>query len=106
MNNTQYIESLYRQWQQDPTAVGQAWDDYFRRTESSPAQRPPAQAPTSNMAYRQSRVDSLLWAYRDVGYLYAHLNPLGGDYGPTHDYLNRTSPDVYEKLTPKDFGIA
>ncbi len=34
------------------------------------------------MAYRQSRVDSLLWAYRDVGYLYAKLNPLGGDYGP------------------------
>jgi len=106
MNNTHYIEELYRQWRQDPAAVGQAWDDYFRRTASSPAEQPPAQAPTSNMAYRQSRVDSLLWAYRDVGYLYAHLNPLGGDYGPTHDYLNRTSPDVYEKLTPKDFGIA
>jgi 2-oxoglutarate dehydrogenase E1 component len=57
------------------------------------------------MAYRQSRVDSLLWAYRDVGYLYARLNPLGGDYGPAHDYLNRDGPDTYEKLTPKDFGL-
>ncbi len=58
------------------------------------------------MAYRQSRVDSLLWAYRDIGYLYAKLNPLGGDYGPEHDYLRHKDEGVYEKLTLEEFGIS
>lgn len=108
MNNTSYIEELYRSWRQDPEAVGDAWDAYFRRMESPvPAQPvPTAQPVAGDMAYRQSRVDSLLWAYRDVGYLYAKLNPLGGDYGPTHDYLNRDGQDTYERLTLKEFGIA
>ncbi len=108
MDSTSYIEDLYRRWQRDPGAVDRAWDDYFRRTVSPAAgpPRPEPQAPVRDMAYRQSRVDSLLWAYRDVGYLYARLNPLGGDYGPTHDYLNSNGPDVYERLTPKEFGIA
>ncbi len=105
MDNTSYIEDLYRRWQQDPAAVDKAWDAYFRETAGPPA-APPAPIAADDMAYRQSRVDSLLWAYRDVGYLYARLNPLGGDYGPMHDYLNRDGPDVYEKLTPGEFGIA
>jgi 2-oxoglutarate dehydrogenase E1 component len=107
MNNTSYIEDLYRQWSQNPAAVGDAWNAYFRQMETpSPAQPGlPLQPGESDMAYRQSRVDSLLWAYRDVGYLYAKLNPLGGDYGPTHDYLNRNGSGVYERLTPKEFGI-
>jgi 2-oxoglutarate dehydrogenase E1 component len=107
MDNTQYIEDLYRQWQREPGGVDKAWDVYFSRMEGPPAAQPPqVQAPADNMAYRQSRVDSLLWAYRDVGYLYARLNPLGGDYGPTHDYLQRGNGDTYERLTLKEFGIA
>jgi len=108
MNNASYIEDLYLRWRQNPDAVSEAWDAYFRRMAGPPAVQPtaPARPPADDMAYRQSRVDSLLWAYRDVGYLYARLNPLGGDYGPAHDYLNRDGPDVYEKLTPRDFGIA
>jgi 2-oxoglutarate dehydrogenase E1 component len=107
MENTAYIEELYRQWKHDPSSVGRAWRRYFWEAKQPARAQPPAPAVAKDdRVYRQSRVDSLLWAYRDVGYLYARLNPLGGDYGPTHDYLNRTAPDVYEKLTPEEFGIA
>ena len=111
MNNLAYIESLYRQWQENPSAVAQPWDEYFRRAVGSASDHPtPATtALTPDKAYRQSRVDSLLWAYRDIGYLYASLNPLGGDYGPDHNYLHRDGfddLDSYERLTLDEFGIS
>ena len=115
MNNISYIEDLYRRWQANPSAVDPAWDAHFRglaETRSPLAQMPAeaaearAQQAARDMAYRQSRVDSLIWAYRDIGYLYARLNPLGGDYGPEHDYLRRGGEDVFEKLTLEEFGIS
>lgn len=108
MNNLGYLETLYREWEKDPSAVGDGWAAYFGQSGRSDGEQPQAAAgaPTGDMAYRQSRVDSLLWAYRDIGYLYARLNPLGGDYGPDHDYLHRGDSDAYEKLTPSDFGIS
>ncbi len=107
MNNLSYIEKLYHQWEKDPTSVAQAWDSHFSQ-DVAPAgqvQQKELKLPTTDMAYRQSRVDSLLWAYRDIGYLYAHLNPLGGDYGPVHDYLQRGDDITYEKLTLEEFRI-
>jgi 2-oxoglutarate dehydrogenase E1 component len=115
MDNVSYIEDLFRQWQANPSAVGPAWGAYFRHlSEEGPI---PPQAATQpavthaeqaarDMAYRQGRVDSLLWAYRDIGYLYARLNPLGGDYGPEHDYLRHEDTGVYEKLTLEEFGLS
>jgi len=107
MNNITYIENLYQQWKKNPTSVDASWSSYFSegaRTEEV-LPRPKAPAGRDDMAYRQSRVDSLLWAYRDIGYLYARLNPLGGDFGPEHDYLRHEVPDVYEKLTLEQFRI-
>jgi 2-oxoglutarate dehydrogenase E1 component len=108
MDNVSYIENLYREWKTNPSTLSSVWDSYFRQmteTQAPPRQATPELA-VHDMAYRQSRVDSLLWAYRDIGYLYARLNPLGGDYGPKHDYLRHQDPEVYEKLTLKDFGIS
>lgn len=103
MDNVSYIESLYRQWENDPSSVGAAWDAYFREA-ASPGQGV-RETPTDDMAYRQSRVDSMLWAYRDIGYLYASLNPLGEDGRPNHDYLCRDDAVNYERLTLDEFGI-
>jgi len=107
MNNVPYIENLCREWETDPSAVGAAWDAYFRETTgpSGMSSQAVTQAGAVNMAYRQSRVDSLLWAYRDIGYLYAHLNPLDRDDQPNHDYLHRDDAVAYEKLTLDEFGI-
>jgi 2-oxoglutarate dehydrogenase E1 component len=107
MDNVTYIENLYLQWEKNPSSVDAAWSAYFRRAVGTGVVLPQETAPAGrdDMAYRQSRVDSLLWAYRDIGYLYARLNPLGGDFGPEHDYLRHDEPDVYEKLTLEEFGI-
>ena len=109
MDNVTYLENLYRQWQNDPASVDSSWSEYFQKNVRKNVEvesHPTTMTVQSDMAYRQSRVDSLLWAYRDIGYLYAHLNPLGGDFGPEHDYLRHKVPDVYEKLTLKEFRIS
>jgi len=108
MDNVSYIENLCRDWEKNPSSVGAAWDAYFRdakRTRTILPQRE-AQTGASDMAYLQSRVDSLLWAYRDIGYLYACLNPLGGSFGPDHNYLHRDTAVAYERLTLDSFGIS
>jgi 2-oxoglutarate dehydrogenase E1 component len=107
MDNVPYIENLCSEWKTNPSAVGAAWDEYFRRSTSADGLLPqvPAHAGQSDIAYRQSRVDSLLWAYRDIGYLYARLNPLGENGKPNHDYLHRDDAVAYEKLTLDEFGV-
>lgn len=86
-----------------------SWAHYFLQQESDtgPAPVSPVTPPShaQDMAYKQSRVDSLLWAYRDIGYLYAQLNPLGGDYGPDHTYIHSEEHSRYEQLTLENFGL-
>ncbi|UCD52902.1 MAG: 2-oxoglutarate dehydrogenase E1 component [Phycisphaerales bacterium] len=108
MDNLSYIENMYRQWQSDPSAVDSVWDAHFRSEVGADGAPSAGEVRTAggDMAYRQSRVDSLLWAYRDIGYRYARLNPLGGDHGPDHDYLRRNQVGVFQKLTLEEFGIA
>jgi len=89
--------------------VDPRWADYFRQQQSDPAHTPSSAVDPSrheqDMAYKQSRVDSMLWAYRDIGYLYAQLNPLGGDYGRDHTYFHSENRSRYEKLTLEHFGL-
>ena len=108
MDNLSYIENLCREWERDPSVVGPAWNAYFREA-AMPDGAPPqakSETPKSDMAYRQGRVDSMLWAYRDIGHLYARLNPLGEDGKPNHDYLRREDTVAYEELTLDEFGIS
>ncbi len=60
---------------------------------------------TPEQAWLQSRVDTLLWAYRDVGYLYANLNPLGDYMTPEMRYMFYTSEGYYQSLDPEGFGL-
>ena len=115
MDNVTYLENIYKQWQKNPASIDSSWSEYFQKDASRVGFYPTEKHrknggvephPTKDdMSYKQGRVDSLLWAYRDIGYLYAHLNPLGGDFGPEHDYLRHKVPDIYEKLTLEEFGI-
>jgi 2-oxoglutarate dehydrogenase E1 component len=57
-------------------------------------------------AYKQSRVDSLLWAYRDVGYLYADLNPLGESYSEKFTSLIQVKAKSYHRLGLEEFGLS
>ena len=58
------------------------------------------------MVWKQDRVDSLIWAYRDIGYLYARLNPLVGYLTPSLHFLHEQREGVYERLSPEAFGLS
>ncbi|NBF39381.1 MAG: 2-oxoglutarate dehydrogenase E1 component [Spirochaetes bacterium] len=67
---------------------------------------PPGGAAPDLAVYRQSRVESLIWAYRDVGYIYAHLNPLENYTTPELKYMYITMEGNYESLTLESFGLS
>ncbi|MHC5096088.1 MAG: 2-oxoglutarate dehydrogenase E1 component [Planctomycetota bacterium] len=110
MNDSSYIESIYQQWKRDPSGVDPSWGTYFQQLAdtggNTVASSSGPQTASDDRVYKQSRVDSMLWAFRDIGYLYARLNPLGGDYGPEHDYLQREGVPRYEKPTLEQFGLS
>jgi 2-oxoglutarate dehydrogenase E1 component len=109
--NLTWLEDLHAEWKRDPRAVDGAWNDVFQEQESdellqeSIAGNGHEAMVSSDMVYKQSRVDSLVWAYRDVGYLYAHLNPLAPAEGEQKNYYTE-SPHSYEQLTLAEFGLS
>ncbi|HKK48163.1 MAG TPA: hypothetical protein VJ932_03660, partial [Alkalispirochaeta sp.] len=54
---------------------------------------------------KQGRVDALLWAYRDVGAIYADLNPLGNYETPEMRYMRITVEGAFESLSLEAFGL-
>ena len=104
--NLSYVEQLYEEWRKDRNAVSSDWDQFFSGThENTPelVATPPSSPQTAQ--YKQGRVDSLIWAYRDVGYLYARLNPLVGYYSADLLFMNEQDQEIYETLTLREFGL-
>ena len=54
---------------------------------------------------KQAKVDSLLWAYRDIGALYANTNPLGAYETPEMRYMRITVQGVAEGLRLDAHGL-
>ncbi len=109
--NLQYIEELYETWKTDKDSVDASWAELFRDQES--ARRLVESVSTaggdglvsSDLVYKQSRVDSLVWGYRDVGYLYARLNPLSPAEGEQRNYYAQPA-HTYEQLTLEEYGLS
>ncbi len=72
--NSDYVEELYGQWQQDPSSLSEEWRLFFSGFDL--AYRPSGTV-ASERAADQSKVASLIFAYRNVGHLIAELDPLG-----------------------------
>ncbi len=107
--NLHYVEELYKAWQTAPDSVDKEWQAMFTGSSTSgitPAPPPSKTVQTQNKVFKQSRVDSLMWAYRDVGYLYARLNPLTGYLNADLHYLYKQREGIYERLTPDEFGLS
>lgn len=107
--NTKYIEELFEAWESGSRSVDPAWNDYFAKLAKPGRRTKPvtkSKAAIGEKAYKQSRVDSLLWAYRDVGYRHATLNPLGEGRSPDHSYLDHEVEETYEQLTLEEFGLS
>jgi len=110
----EYIEELYELWKQDPDSVDAAWRTFFngfdlgfaryatdagaaagtgRRAQEAVSGATPG-ADTAAARGSQSKVDSLIYNYRDLGHLAAELDPLG------------TERPFPEQLTLESFGLS
>ena len=69
-----YVEERYRQWQRDPASLSDEWRLFF--TGFDLAYSPTGEVATERAA-DQSKVASLIFAYRNLGHLIADLDPLG-----------------------------
>jgi 2-oxoglutarate dehydrogenase E1 component len=86
--NPQYVESLYREYQRDPSAVDERWALVFAGYDF--ARRDGASAP----ADAAGDIADLVHQYRDLGHLIAELDPLG------------TSPRAHPLLALEEFGLS
>ncbi|RJP95619.1 MAG: 2-oxoglutarate dehydrogenase E1 component [Desulfobacteraceae bacterium] len=76
--STEYIESLYERWKSDPNQVDKDWRFFFQGFElgfSQPVQ-PEGAACDEDAMRKQSRVEALVYRYRDIGHLMSCLDPL------------------------------
>jgi 2-oxoglutarate dehydrogenase E1 component len=121
-----FIEELYHAWLRDPSSVDSRWQKVFNDFDGrgfldlgTPRRMPRVTGPGSIAVAgsaasaeddpgrsKQSRVDSLLWAYRDVGYFYAYLNPLRPKHEPSRNYLYPRAKGAYEQLSIEAFGLS
>ncbi|MEK7413544.1 MAG: 2-oxoglutarate dehydrogenase E1 component [Planctomycetota bacterium] len=81
--NAALVESMYRQWKTDQESVGADWRLFFQGFELGFA-RPATTgsgsdgpAHTNNLGGPPSRVNGLVYAYRDIGHTIAKLDPIG-----------------------------
>ncbi len=84
-----YIEAQYERWKKDPAGVEKDWQAFFRGFELAMVSGPG----TGDVARKQSRVEALIYRYRDIGHLLACLDPLAA------------CPTSHPLLEPDAFGL-
>ena len=75
-HNAEYLDELYEQWRNDPSQLGYDWQSFFRGFELAKCPRTCRAAAEAKL---QSKVASLIYAYRGQGHLVADLDPLGNN---------------------------
>ncbi len=93
--SAEYIESQYKRWKEDTAGVEKDWQAFFRGFELGRTdQRGDKVLPgTEGNAIKQSRVESLIYRYRDIGHLLSCLDPLAA------------CPTSHPFLEPEAFGL-
>ena len=71
------IESQYRLWQQDPGSVSKDWDFFFQGFEIAAGGMPgPIAAKPTAPTSLQTKVERLVYAYRNIGHILSCMDPL------------------------------
>lgn len=86
--NADFIDAQYHAWKADHASVSRDWQFFFQGFEIARTRGPEGESVCDeDQMLRQSRVDELIYRYRDVGHLLACLDPLVAC--PTdHPFLN------------------
>ncbi len=95
--SAEYIESMYQRWKNDPDGVEKDWQFFFQGFELGTS-RPQQESVTcdEDTMRKQSRVEALIYRYRDIGHLMSCLDPL--ESCPTdHPLLNISAFGLDEK---------
>lgn len=75
--NSDFIDAQYRLWKRNPSLVTRDWGMFFEGFELGAApERQPAGFCDRDQVLRQSRVQDLIYRYRDIGHLLACVDPL------------------------------
>jgi 2-oxoglutarate dehydrogenase E1 component len=99
--NAGFIDEQYQRWKADPTSVSRDWRFFFEGFElAASAARKTAGVFDEEQLLRQSRVESLIYRYRDLGHLLACLDPLAAC--PTEHPL--LTLEAFN-LTPQDLDL-
>lgn len=94
LDNADYIDEQYARWQADPESVEETWQHFFAGFEFARQAAPAARGTngySADAAAAQSRVASLIYAYRSRGHLVADVNPLK----PPREDLDDLAVDAY-----------
>ena len=96
--NAEFIEEQYKRWKADPSSVSSDWRFFFEGFElAASGVTETTKDFDEQQLLRQSRVESLIYRYRDLGHLLACLDPLVAC--PTEHPL--LALEAF-KLTPQD----
>ena len=86
IGNSEFLDSLYRDYVRDPASVGPQWSAYFAGMEDSSCADTPSSVPEgsarltkhqiSELASRQMRVHEFISANRYLGHRGAHIDPI------------------------------
>ena len=96
--NADYIDAQYERWKTDPHSLSKDWRLFFEGFDlAASGNKSAGDAADEDQLRRQSRVQALIYRYRDLGHLMACLDPLAAC--PTdHTLLNLAAFN----LTPQD----
>lgn len=104
-NQAEYIESLYSDWKNDPNSVEGSWAKFFEGFDFG---RGEGSGLSQEQAQNHAKVEAFVNAYRRLGHLSAHLNPLedkpsmSSDMSPEAHGLSAI--DRNETFHPANFG--
>ena len=85
-SNLDLIDSYYQQWKESPESVDASWRSFFEGFDLAHTRNgatPSVAAPAGVDHLRQSKVSSIIYAYRSIGHIQAHLDPLSPPPAPS-----------------------
>jgi 2-oxoglutarate dehydrogenase E1 component len=75
--NAEYVDAQYKQWKNAPQTLSREWRLFFEGFElAASGAMPTEDTADEEQLRRQSRVQALVYRYRDIGHLMACLDPL------------------------------
>lgn len=92
-SNADFIEDLYEQFKRNPESVDASWQTFFQGYEFAAQGIGSGDSISAEEARNNSKVEALINAYRRLGHLQAHLNPLA------------PKPAIAESMLPDAHGL-